>query len=99
MKRQFIFAFALIMLPLTVCNAQESVENVIRKSREKCQSIQEGHYVMERKMKHMDDKDTDYYRITCCFRKIPDDTIFGKAFSMINEPQGHPEWNRTISRT
>ena len=81
------------MFPLAVCNAQESVETVIRKSREKCQSIQEGHYVMERKMKHMSDKDTDYYRITCCFRKIPDDTIFGKAFSMINEPQGHPEWN------
>ena len=48
---------------------------------------------MERKMKHMDDKDTDYYRNTCDFRKLPDDTIFGKAFSMVNEPQGHPEWN------
>jgi peroxiredoxin len=44
-------------------------------------------------MKHMDDKDTDYYRNTCDFRKLPDDTIFGKAFSMVNEPQGHPEWN------
>ena len=93
MKRYIIFAVALIMLPFSVCNAQESVETVILKTREKCQSIQEGHYVMERKMKHMSDKDTDYYRITCYFRKIPDDTIFGKAFSMINEPQGHPEWN------
>ena len=82
MKRHVILAFALILLPLTVCNAQESVETIIRKSREKCQSIQGGHYVMERKMKHMDDKDTDYYRNTCCFRKLPDDTIFGKAFSI-----------------
>ena len=81
------------MLPVAECKAQESIETVIRKSREKCQSIQGGHYVMERKMKHMDDKDTDYYRNTCSFRKLPDDTIFGKAFSMVNEPQGHPEWN------
>ena len=81
------------MLPVAECEAQESIETVILKSREKCQSIQGGHYVMERKMKHMDDKDTDYYRNTCDFRKLPDDTIFGKAFSMVNEPQGHPEWN------
>ena len=93
-----ILTFALLallagMFPVAECNAQESVETVIRKSREKCQSIQGGHYVMERKMKHMDDKDTNYYRNTCDFRKLPDDTIFGKAFSMVNEPQGHPEWN------
>lgn len=93
-----ILTFALLallagMFPVAECNAQESVETVIRKSREKCQSIQGGHYVMELKMKHMDDKDTNYYRNTCDFRKLPDDTIFGKAFSMVNEPQGHPEWN------
>jgi hypothetical protein len=52
------------MLPVAECEAQESIETVIRKSREKCQSIQGGHYVMERKMQHMDDKDTDYYRNT-----------------------------------
>ena len=82
-----------------MCNAQESVETVIRKSREKCLSIQEGHYVMERKMKFMDDKDTDCYRNTCDFRKLPDDTIFGKAFSMVNEPLGHPEWGSHILYT
>ena len=115
MKRHIIFAFALIVLPLPMCNAQESVETiirklhmcntqesvetVIRKTREKCQSIQEGHYVMERKMKHMDDKDTDYYRNTCDFRKLPDDTVMGKAFSIFNDPLGHPEWNRHILYT
>ena len=99
MKRHLIFVFALLMLPLAVCSAQESVETVIRKSREKCQSIQEGHYVMERKMKYMDNKDTDYYRNTCDFRKLPDDTIMGKAFSMVNEPLGHPEWNSHILYT
>ena len=93
MKRHVILAFALILLPLTVCNAQESVETIIRKSREKCQSIQGGHYVMERKMKYMSGNDTSCCRYTCDFRKLPDDTIFGKAFSMVNEPQGHPEWN------
>lgn len=99
MKRHIIFAFALIVLPLTMCNAQESVETVIRRSREKCQSIQGGHYVMERKMKFMSDKDTSYYRNTCDFKKLPNDTIIGKAFSMVNEPQGHPEWNSHILYT
>ena len=99
MKRYIIFAFALIMLPLTVCNAQESVETVIRKSREKCQSIQEGHYIMERKMKSMSNKDTNHYRNTCDFRKLPNDTIMGKAFFMFNEPLEHPEWNSHILYT
>ena len=99
MKRHIIFAFALIVLPLTMCNAQESVETVIRKSREKCQSIREGHYVMERKMKHMDDKDTRYYRNTCDFKKLPNDTIMEKAFSMFFEPLERPEWNSRILYT
>ena len=83
----------IIMLPLTVCNAQESVETVIRKTREKCQSIQNGHYVMDRKMKYMSGNDTSYRRQTCDFRKMPDDTIFRKAFATFEEPKGHPEWN------
>lgn len=93
MKRHIIFAFALILLPLSVCNAQGSVETVIRKSREKCQSIQEGHYVVDRKKKFMSDQDTNISRLTCDFKKLPDDTIFGKAFALMEEPQGHPEWN------
>ena len=100
MKRHIIFAFALIVLPLTMCNAQESVETVIRRSREKCQSIQQGHYVMERKMKFMSDKDTEMVHFTCDFRKLPDDTIYGKAFNMTFEPMDEEEkWKGHILYT
>lgn len=71
----------------TAAQAQSSDEakNVLRRSRVKCQAIQQGHYVMERKMKFMSDKDTTAERHTCDFRKLPDDTIYGKAFNMTFE--------------
>ena len=93
MKKHIIFVFALILFPLSLCKAQESVETVIRKTREKCQSIQGGHYVVDWKKKFMSDKDTSISRLTCDFKKLPNDTIFGKAFAFLEEPQGHPEWN------
>ena len=67
-------------------NNSDEAKSVLRLSREKCQSIQQGHYVMERKMKFMSDKDTTAERHTCDFRKLPDDTIYGKAFNMLFEP-------------
>ena len=67
-------------------NNSDEAKSVLRLSREKCQSIQQGHYVMEHKMKYMSDKDTDMVRFTCDFRKLPDDTIYGKAFNMTFEP-------------
>ena len=76
------------LLLATAAQAQSNDEakNVLRRSREKCQSIKQGHYVMEHKMKYMSDKDTDMVRFTCDFRKLPDDTIYGKAFNMTFEP-------------
>lgn len=41
---------------------------------------------MERKMKFMSGKDTTGEHYTCDFRKLPDDTIYGKAFNMLFEP-------------
>ena len=64
----------------------DEAKSVLRLAREKCQSIQQGHYVMERKMKFMSDKDTTAERYTCDFRKLPDDTIYGKAFNMTFVP-------------
>ena len=81
-----LLALGTILLA-TAAQAQSSDEakNVLRRSREKCQSIQQGHYVMERKMKFMSGKDTTAERHTCDFRKLPDDTIYGKAFNMTFE--------------
>ena len=67
-------------------NNSDDAKSILRLSREKCQSIQQGHYVMEHKEKYMSDKDTDMVRFTCDFRKLPDDTIYGKAFNMTFEP-------------
>ena len=67
-------------------NNSDEAKSVLRLAREKCQSIRQGHYVMEHKMKYMSDKDTDMVRFTCDFRKLPDDTIYGKAFNMTFEP-------------
>lgn len=76
------------LLLATAAQAQSNDEakNVLRRSREKCLSIQQGHYVMERKMKFMSDKDTTAERHTCDFRKLPDDTIYGKAFNLTFVP-------------
>lgn len=62
-------------------------KSLIRKSRERCQSIQCGHYEMERRMKYVSQKDTTVERQYCHFKKVPTDTIFGKYFLMGN-PDG-----------
>ena len=92
MQHHIIKSFAVLalgaMLMTTTAQAQTSddAKSVLRRSREKCQSIKQGHYVMERKMKFMSDKDTAAERYTCDFRKLPDDTIYGKAFNMTFVP-------------
>lgn len=70
------------MLPVAKCNAQESAETVIRKTREKCQSIKEGHYEVKYKKKFMSSNDTLTSYLSCDFKKLPDDTIFKKAFAL-----------------
>ena len=81
-------------------NNSDEAKSVLRLSREKCQSIQQGHYVMERKMKFMSDKDTTAERHTCDFRKLPDDTIYGKAFNITFEPMDEGEnWRGHILYT
>lgn len=40
---------------------------------------------MDWKKKYMSDNDTTYNRYTCDFKKLPDDTIFGKAFNSFEE--------------
>lgn len=71
----------------TAAQAQSSDEakNILRRSREKCQSIQQGHYVMLWKMKYMSDKDTTFGRCTCDFKKLPKDTVYGKTFSQFED--------------
>lgn len=90
MKKTF-FTIIFCMTLLSCSNrmpAPDDAEGIIRLSREKCQSIQCGHYVMDWKMKYMMRSDTDSYRYTCDFKKMPGDTIFGKAFALSWEGDG-----------
>lgn len=88
MKKLMLLCAALFVL---TAQAQNDAKSVLRLSREKCQSIQQGHYVMERKMKFMSGKDTTGEHYTCDFRKLPDDTIYGKAFNMTFESMNDVE--------
>lgn len=88
MKKTIALLACVLAIGSTIAqnNNSDDAKSVLRLSREKCQSIQQGHYVMERKMKYMSDTDTEVVRHTCDFRKLPDDTIYGKAFNMLFEP-------------
>ena len=89
MKHQikFTLALAAIVVVLVGCTSKPTptVEEVLRKSYQKCQSIQQGHYVMEVRKKYMSDSDTTLNRYTCDFKKLPYDLIFGKAFHYYDE--------------
>ena len=88
MKKTIALLACVLAIGSTIAqnNNSDEAKSVLRLAREKCQSIRQGHYVMEHKMKYMSDKDTDMVRFTCDFRKLPDDTIYGKAFNMTFEP-------------
>ena len=61
-------ALAAIAVVLAGCNNRPTAEEVLRKSYQKCQSIQEGHYEMEERMKYMSDSDTTFNHYTCDFK-------------------------------
>ncbi|MBQ9586237.1 MAG: hypothetical protein IJR26_00010 [Bacteroidales bacterium] len=72
-KSLAVLALFPMLLTTTACaQSNDEAKNVLRLSSEKCLSIQQGHYVMERKMKLMSDKDTTAELHTCDFRKLPD---------------------------
>ena len=88
-----VLAWASVVVMLAGCNSQPTAEDVLRKSYQKCQSIQEGHYEMTQKMKYMSHNDTTLSRYTCDFKKLPDDTVYGKAFNSFEE-YSVSEWSR-----
>ena len=75
----------LFLLPAPGRAQLPSAENLARQVREKCLSIQSGHYVADRKMKYMSGSDTLSERITCDFRREPGDTLRGLHFAMKTE--------------
>lgn len=91
MKKILLVTVALVAFCAGGAAQTPDATSIIRQSRQKCQSIQCGHYEMERRMKYMSDKDTTVERQYCHFKKVPTDTIFGKYFLMGN-PDGS-DWS------
>lgn len=91
MKSFFLVTVALVAFCVGAAAQTPDAKSIIRQSRQKCQSVQCGHYEMERRMKYMSDKDTTVERRYCHFKKVPTDTIFGKYFLMGN-PDGS-DWS------
>lgn len=79
-----ILVLCAVMLTFTACTPDKA-KGVLRQSREKCQSIQHGHYVVEHWKKFMSSNDTIMTRYTCDFKKLPDDSVYGKAFALFAE--------------
>lgn len=78
-------AMAVVAVILVGCGSQPTAEEVLQKSYQKCQSIKEGHYEVLQKKKWMSHNDTTLSRYICDFRKLPDDTIYGKAFATFED--------------
>ena len=92
MKKILLVTVALVAFCAGAAAQTPDAKSIIRQSRQKCQSVQCGHYEMERRMKYMSDKDTTVERQYCHFKKVPNDTIFGKYFLM-----GNPDGSDWIS--
>ena len=60
MKHLFKNAWVMAAIAVVIagCNSQPTAEDVLRKSYQKCQSIQSGHYEMTLKKKWMSGNDT-----------------------------------------
>ncbi len=94
MKNKAFKTIALLLMEaimLTACTPNATAQNsdeaktVLRQAREKCQSIEGGHYVMQMKEKYMSHNDTITTRYTCDFKKKFFDRIFGKVFAQLED--------------
>lgn len=98
---KLMLATALCLFGLTPLAAQDTTKSkikaqgvttemldVLRHSVETCQAVQGGHYEMEYLWKPMSRLDTISTTYVCDFRKMPEDTIFGKAFSLMYNEKG-----------
>ncbi|HRW21671.1 MAG TPA: hypothetical protein P5509_06840, partial [Bacteroidales bacterium] len=60
--------------------SEPNAEDILKKSYEKCQSIENGYYEMTSYMKYMSNNDTTSSSYTCYFKKLADDSIYSAAF-------------------
>jgi peroxiredoxin len=80
MKNKLLIIWLLLALISNSCRQKPNVENILKKSFNKCQSIESGYYEMGRYLKIMSDKDTTLRMYKCHFNKLKDDSIYSSAF-------------------
>jgi thiol-disulfide isomerase/thioredoxin len=77
MKKNLIFIC--LMLASLAASAQDA-KAILKKSFERCQSVQNGYYEMDEYMKFMSGMDTSKTSFNCYFKKLDNDSIYGSSF-------------------
>lgn len=77
MKKNFIFIW--LLLASFTASSQDAKE-ILKKSFEKCQSVQNGYYEMDKYMKFMSGNDTTKTAFICHFKKLNNDSIYSSLF-------------------
>lgn len=78
MKNTLFITGLLVMMLLASC--KPNAEDILKKSLEKCQSVENGYYEMTHYMKYMSGNDTTTSNYNCYFKKLAADTIYSFAF-------------------
>ena len=80
MKNKLLIFGLLTIFILNSCNKIPGPEEILKKSFDKCQTIENGYYEMKHYMKYMSNKDTTLQIYKCYFNKLKDDSIYSSAF-------------------
>lgn len=80
MKIKSIFACLILSSLLISCGPD--VKEILKKSYDKCQSIQNGYYEMTRSMSLTDGEDSSINSYTCYFEKLSQRDPFGEKDSL-----------------
>ncbi|MDD4235202.1 MAG: TlpA disulfide reductase family protein [Bacteroidales bacterium] len=75
-----IYISGLLGILFIISCSEPNAEDILKKSYEKCQSIENGYYEMTSYMKYMSNNDTTSSSYTCYFKKLADDSIYSSAF-------------------
>ena len=78
MKAKFLLISILFII--NSCTQKPDAKNILKKSFEKCQTIENGYYEMEHHMKYLSKKDTAFQTYKCYFKKLQEDSLFPSAF-------------------
>jgi len=77
---KLLFLSSLLLSTLYAFGTNPNAEEILKKSREKCKSIQNGYFEIINYKKNLTNQDTNITKITAYFEKLEDDTVSQTAF-------------------